>query len=240
MTLFHTPPRTALLAATTMGNYSEFGLVVIAVAAKMGWADAEWAAAMSLAIAASFLFSSPLSNQAHALYRRYHGFWLRFESAKVLAKVPDTEGVRIVVLGMGNIGTGAYDAIAEEHGSEVLGVDLNERKLAEHARRHRRVVTADASDPDFWHRVDLQAVDLILLALTHHEENMLVGRLLRDLGYRGQVSAVVRFTEEAKELEAHGFSAFNLYAQAGAGFADHAIEQLGSRIQDAGSGARRQ
>ena len=158
----------------------------------------------------------------------------------MLAKVPDTEGVRIVVLGMGNNGTGAYDAIAEEHGAEVLRVDLNERKLAEHARRHRRVVTADASDPDFWHRVDLQAVDLILLALTHHEENMLVGRLLRDLGYRGQVSAVVRFTEEAKELEAHSFSAFNLYAQAGAGFADHAIEQLGSRIQDTGSGDGRQ
>lgn len=226
MTLFHTPPRTALLAAVSMGNFSEFGLVVIAVAAKLGWASSEWGAAMSLAIAASFLFSSPISKQAHALYRRHHGFWLRFESARVQAKIPDTSGARIVVLGMGNIGTGAYDAIAEELGQEVLGVDLNERKLAEHRQHHRRVVTADASDPDFWHRVDLSAVDLVLLALTHHEENLLVGELLRDLGYRGQVSAVVRFTEEATELEAHGFSAFNLYAQAGAGFADHAIDQL--------------
>ena len=234
MTLFHTPPRTALLAATSMGNYSEFGLVVLAVAAKLGWADEQWGAAMSLAIAASFLFSSPISKQAHDLYRRYHGFWLRFESTRVLEKIPDTSGVRIVVLGMGNIGTGAYDVIAEEHGSEVLGVDLNERKLAEHVRQHRRVVTADASDPDFWHRVDLQAIDLILLALTHHEENMLVGQLLRDLGYRGQISAVVRFDEEEHELEAHGFSAFNLYAQAGAGFADHAMERLGDINQPVG------
>lgn len=226
MTLFHTPPRTALLAATAMGNYSEFGLVVIAVAAKLGWVNAEWGAAMSLAIAASFLFSSPINKQAHALYRRYHSFWLRFETERVVAKAPDASDVRIVVLGMGNIGTGAYDAIAEEHGFEVLGVDLNERRLAEHVRHHRRVVTADASDPDFWHRVDLQVVDLVLLALTHHEENMLVGQLLLDLGYRGQISAVVRFAEEAQELEEHGFSAFNLYAQAGAGFADHAIERL--------------
>ena len=55
---------------------------------------------------------------------------------------------------------------------------------------------------------------------------MLVGQLLRDLGYSGQVAAVVRFAEEAEDLEVHGFSAFNLYSQAGAGFADHAIEYL--------------
>lgn len=226
MTVLHTPPRTALLSATAMGNYSEFGLVVIAVASKSGWVDPQWAATISLAIAASFLFSSPINKRAHQLYRRYHDFWLRFESTQVLAAVPDTASARIIVLGMGNIGTGAYDSIAEEHGSQVLGVDTNERKLAEHKRHHRRVITADASDPDFWHRVDLAEVDLVLLALTHHEENMLVGELLRDLGYQGRVAAVVRFIEEADDLREHGFSAFNLYAQAGAGFAAHAIEQL--------------
>jgi len=226
MTGFHTPPRTALLAAAAMGNYSEFGLVVIAVAAKLGWVDAQWGAAISLAIAVSFLISSPINKRAHQLYRRYHSFWLGFESSRVLAKVPDTANARIFVLGMGNIGTGAYDSIAEIYGTNALGVDLNERKLDQHWRHHRRVVIADASDPDFWHRVDLDQIDLILLALTHHQENLLVGKLLRDLGYGRQISAVVRFVEEAEDLEAHGFSAFNLYAQAGAGFADHAMEYL--------------
>lgn len=42
MTLLHTPPRTALLTATAMGNYSEFGLVVIVVAATVGWVDMQW------------------------------------------------------------------------------------------------------------------------------------------------------------------------------------------------------
>ena len=41
-----------------------------------------------------------------------------------------------------------------------------------------------------------------------------------------RIAAVVRFREEARELEQHGYSAFNLYAQAGAGFADHAVQQL--------------
>ena len=132
---------------------------------------------------------------------------------------------------MGNIGTGAYDTIAEEYGYSVLGVDLNERKLAEHSRKHRRVITADASDPDFWHQMNLAEVELVLLALTHHQENMLVGALLKDLGYQGRMAAVVRFAEEARELEQHGFSAFNLYAQAGSGFADHAVAQMNNQEQ---------
>lgn len=226
MTWLHTPPRTALLSATAMGNYSEFGLVVIVVAAKAGWIDLQWGSAVSLAIAVSFLLSSSLNQRSHHLYRRFHEFWLKFETSRVLEKLPDTKGARVIVLGMGNIGTGAFDSIAETYGHAVLGVDINARKLAEHTRVHRRAVSADASDPDFWHRVDLEQVELVLLALTNHEENRLVGALLRDMGYRGKVAAVVRFAEEAEDLEEHGFSAFNLYEHAGAGFAAHAAQHL--------------
>jgi hypothetical protein len=67
---------------------------------------------------------------------------------------------------------------------------------------------------------------LILLALTNHQENMLVVRLLDGLGYRGDVAAVVRFAEEAKELERKGISTFNLFAEAGAGFGTHALRVL--------------
>ena len=69
-----------------------------------------------------------------------------------------------------------------------------------------------ASDPDFWRLVNLAEIELIMLALTNHQENLLVGDLLNDLGYQGQLAAVVRFPEEAGELEQHGISTFNLYA----------------------------
>lgn len=233
MTLLHTPPRTALLTATAMGNYSEFGLVVIVVAAKVGWVDMEWGSAISLAIAASFLISSALNLRAHDLYRRYHQFWLRFETSRVSGKKPDTSGARVIVLGMGNIGTGAFDVIAEKYGHAVLGIDINDARLAQHTRVHRRVVNADASDPDFWHGVNLKELELVLLALTNHEENMLVATLLREMHYQGQVAAVVRFSEEGEEFEAHGFTAFNLYKHAGAGFAAHAAEFLNPDGSDA-------
>jgi predicted Kef-type K+ transport protein len=230
-TKLHVAPRTALLASNSLSNYSEFGLIVIAVAVAQGWVAQEWSAAVSIAIAISFVIASPLNRLSHSLYRRYRSQLLRYESHRVRAERPDTRNVRVLVLGMGNIGTGAYEAIARSYGEQVLGIDDNDRKLEHHRSMHRRVAAADASDPDFWHRVALDEVELVMLALTNHQENMLVAKLLAQMGYRGRIAAVVRFAEEAEALEAKGISAFNLYAQAGEGFAAHAARGLRDRRQ---------
>ncbi|WP_439107094.1 cation:proton antiporter domain-containing protein [Congregibacter sp.] len=231
-TRFHVAPRTALLASNSLANHSEFGLIVIAVAATQGWVDPDWSGAMSIAIATSFVVASPLNRLSHSLYRRHRMHFLRHESSMVRAQRPDTGDVRVLILGMGNIGTGAYEAIARSYGREVLGIDDNDRKLAQHLAMHRRVAAADASDPDFWHRIALDDLELVMLALTNHQENMLVADLLHQMGYKGRIAAVVRFEEEADALKAKGISAFNLYAQAGEGFAAHAARGLRERRRD--------
>lgn len=228
-TRLHVAPRTALLASNSLANHSEFGLIVIAVASGLGWVHPQWSGAISIAIAVSFVVASPLNRLSHTLYQRYRRHFLRFESHEVRAALPDTRNVRVLILGMGNIGTGAYEAIARSYGPQVLGIDDNDRKLAAHRAMHRRVAAADASDPDFWHRVAVDELELVMLALTNHQENMLVARLMRRMGYKGRVAAVVRFAEESKALEAEGISAFNLYAQAGEGFAAHAARGLRDR-----------
>ena len=226
MTRLNVAPRTALLASSTLSNHSEFGLIVVTMAVGAGWLAPHWDNALSISIAVSFLMAPLLNRRVHDFYLSHRQRLLQFETSHVRASLPDTSNTRIIVLGMGNIGTGAYEAMAVEHGGEVLGVDENEAKLERHRAQCRRVVNADASDPEFWLRLDLHQIDLVMLALTNHQENLLVGRLLDQLGYRGRLAAVVRFPEEARELEQHGISSFNLYAQAGAGFASHAAEHL--------------
>jgi predicted Kef-type K+ transport protein len=231
LTRFHVPPRTALLTASSLANHSEFGLIVVAIAIEEAWLGPGWGSAMSIAIAVSFVVSSPLNKAAHGLYLRYRTHFLKYESPQARASAPDTRNVRVMVLGMGNIGTGAYESIARTYGEQVLGVDDSDLKLAMHREQHRRVARADASDPDFWHRVALDEVELIMLALTNHEENMLIARLLQRMGYRGRIAAVVRFPEEASTFEELGILAFNLYDQAGEGFAAHAMAGLRDPVQ---------
>ena len=226
MTRFHTPPRTAVLSSAALANFSEFGLIIAAIAVKAGWLEAQWAATISLIVAVSFVISSPLNIRAHDFYRRYQARLNRFQSEQLRAGRPRLHDARMFVLGMGRIGTGAYEAMFERHGNCVVGVDDNDQKLREHLRCHRRCVSADASDPDFWACVDFNRVELVMLALTNHEENKLVAKLLRSLGYKGRITAVVRFREEAEELEKKGVNAFNLFEEAGTGFASHADAML--------------
>jgi len=222
MTRFHTPPRTALLGAATLGNYSEFGLIVIAIAAKEGLLPGEWSAAFSLTIAIGFLLSSLVNVHIHDFYYRWHEQLQGFQSGKLSRHRPDMADVEIVVLGMGNIGTGTYLSMRETHGQAVLGVDDNDTKLAHHLQAGRRVVAADANDPSFWAEVDMEQLQQVMLALTNHEENKAVGKLLREMGYNGPITAIIRFPDEEADLRKYGISSFNLYEQAGSGFAAHA------------------
>jgi len=222
MSRFHTPPRTALLSAVALSNHSEFGLIVVALAASQGAIDSQWTATLSLAIAVSFLLSAGANMRVHEFYRRWYERLHRFRSAQLQRSGPDTSNVRVVVLGMGNIGSGAYRTMQERYGNSVLGVDDNDRKLAECRSAGLRVIAADAGDPALWSTIRLGELEQVLLALTNHEENKLVGKMLREKGYGGPITAIVRFAEEAEELKKYDISSFNLFAEAGSGFALHA------------------
>ena len=221
MTRLHTTPRTALLASGALANHSEFGLIVIAVAASSGWVAGEWSATLSIALAVSFLLAAPISNASHGIYRRHRDRLMAHRSERLLGSYQPTDGVGLIILGMGRVGSGAYESLAPAWGREVLGIEADEGRVIAHREQHRRVIHTDASDPDFWVRIKLGEVRLIMLALTNHSENMLVAELVRSMGYTGALAAVVRHEEHAEELRTLGISAFNLYGQAGAGFASH-------------------
>ena len=233
MTRFHTSPRTAVLASGALANHSEFGLIVVSVAAAVGWVSSDWIAALSIAIAISFVVAAPISAATHKIYFKHRDRLLKFQSGALVQSFESTRDVRIVILGMGRVGTGAYEALAPQWGQQLLGVEAIPQRVASHREEQRRVIHADASDPDFWYRINLSEVELVMLALTNHPENMLVAQLLRSMHYEGELAAVVRHSDHAEELREHGISAFNLYGQAGAGFAAHACELMAARPGEA-------
>ena len=227
MTKLHTQPRIALLSSATLANYSEFGLIVIAIATTQGFIEPQWSGTLSLAIAVSFLLASAGNSRVHDTYTRWRERLHRFQSSALEEARPDTTGTKTIVLGMGHIGTGAYDAMRERYGDAVIGVDENEVKLRRHTEAGRRVVEGDASDIDLWSLFEMDDIEQVMLALTNHEENKLVGKLLRDMGYEGRITAIVKFDEEGEELEKFDIASFNLFTEAGRGFADHAEAPAG-------------
>jgi len=236
LTRFKLRARSSLLASLSLANYSEFGLIVAAVGASQGWLGTEWLVIIALALSATFIIASPLNTAADALYVRYRQKLCRFETD---TRHPDDQpidpsGATIGVLGMGRIGTMAYDFLREKYGETVIGVDFDNQKVNEHSKAGRRVVYGDPTDPDFWARVvrPTKAARLVLLTMPKHQANLAAARHLIEGGFPGRITTIAEFDDQVEELrQAGAHAAFNVYNEAGLGFAEHAWEILEETYQ---------
>ncbi|MBY0438244.1 MAG: cation:proton antiporter, partial [Burkholderiales bacterium] len=183
--------RTGVLSTLSLTNYSEFGLIVAALAATSGWLSAEWLAVISLAVAGSFVLASPLNAASERIYARLKDPLAPLEAGTLLdADRPIAVGqVDAVVLGLGQLGGGAYMRLIEGHGMRVLGVDNDASKLAVHQAAGRLVLEGDAVDSDFWDKLLLtDSVKLVLLAMPGHAGNIHALTQLKNRAFSGHIA----------------------------------------------------
>ncbi|MEM1059870.1 MAG: cation:proton antiporter family protein [Verrucomicrobiota bacterium] len=232
LTRFHLKPRASFLASVVLANYSEFGLVVMAVAVNYnGWLPGDWLVVLAIALSLSFLASAPLNTHSHTLYDRYCKKLEIFDTVKNLPEQATISlaGVKVIIFGMGRVGTGAYHVFEERYGPDsVLGVDSNPDRVQKQKKSGMHVIEGDATDPDFWERVDAaEDVRLILLAMANHQANIHVAEVLRQEEHPAFIAATARFADQEQELLELGIDhVYNFYAGAGAGFADRAWKEF--------------
>jgi Trk K+ transport system NAD-binding subunit len=149
----------------------------------------------------------------------------------------DTGGRRIAIFGMGRVGVAAYRFLDERFPGKVIGFDRAPEAVEEHRQQGRNVLLADATDSDFWRRVGANhSLDLAVLAMPKHSANVHAAESLTAGGFDGVVAATAQFDDELKELRELGLdTAFNLYAEAGNGFAGHVYEVFQQQRPDLAS-----
>ncbi|MDH5602217.1 MAG: cation:proton antiporter [Gammaproteobacteria bacterium] len=220
--------RTAFLASLTLATYSEFGLIVASIGVDNGWLSNEWMVMLAVAVAMSFAVSAPLNRYAHELYGLLERFLHIFESTK---RHRDDEPINIgnshvLVMGMGRVGTGAYDLIVKNH-KRVIGLDSDPIKVEQHRRLRRRVLYADAEDPGLWANLNLGGVDTVMLAMPELSAKVLATKELRKIGFKGAITTTVLFEEEIKPLEEAGADfIYNYYDGVGASFAQNSLDHV--------------
>ena len=233
--MFNLRSRTSLLGSLSLGNYSEFGLIVIAVSVSNGWLAADWLLILAIALAFSLVLASGFNIVAHAAYQRYREYWKGFQRAKRMRddSAYDMRGIEVLIIGMGGVGSGAYDVHMKELASDkdensLLGIDIDPVTARNQRDKGRNVLLGDPSDPDFWDRVqEAYTVKLILLALPKHDAIVEVVEQLQDIKFDGKIAATVRFEDEQEHLEELGVQhIYNIYEEAGAGFARHVNAEL--------------
>ncbi|HHO59879.1 MAG TPA: potassium transporter Kef [Thiotrichales bacterium] len=226
-TVFKLRARTGFLASLTLSNYSEFGLIVGAIGVAGGWMPAEWLVIIALALSMTFIMSSLAESHAHHLYARFEKKLCRFERSQRLADDCPIEvgDAQVLVFGMGRVGTGVYDTLLKKYGENLLGIDYDQAIVNQHTQAGRSVILGDATDYDFRERLRPDAVKLIMLDMPNVKEALAAVEMIERTGYQGQVAAAVKHNDCIPVLEAAGVDAvFNIYAEAGSGFANHVCE----------------
>ena len=231
LTRFKLRARTSMLASFSLANYSEFGLIVGSIGVANGWLSSDWLAIIAIALSITFILAAPLNSASHVIYARLSNKLKYFETAKRLPEdAPIVTGnAEVAVVGMGGVGTSAYDEMRRRYGDVVIGVDFCAETVEKHRKRGRNVVYGDAEDSDFWERFEPKksCVTLVMLALPDPETSIFAIRQMHQRGYQGQTTASVRYEDEIKRLKEEGISAaYSLYEEAGVGFADHVCSHM--------------
>jgi len=222
--------RTSFLAGLVLSNYSEFGIIVVAVGASTGLLDDEWVVVVSLAVAFSFGLSAIVNRRGVELASRLSRLLPARDSDRLHPddRLVDVGDADALVLGLGRVGAATYARLRDEYGLSVVGVEHDQTRVFALEDEGYEVVRADATDLEFWNRVQRAGrVKMAVLAMPFHNANLIALARLQAAGFTGKVAAVARYDDDVAELERHGADAvFHLYGSAGFALADHAAEVL--------------
>lgn len=235
LSMFRLRARTSFLTSLSLANYSEFGLIVSAIGYSSGWLSSEWLGVLAVALALTFIIASPLNVASHQLYARTDKFMKRFQRKVRLSgeDVISTGDAEILVFGMGRVGTAAYDAMRKMYGEIVLGVDNDAIVIRQHNEQGRKVIQGDATDAEFWDELQTDKVRVVLLDLPKPDECLFAYEQLEANGFKGTVAGTAKYDDEVERLKDAGFdAAYNIYAEAGSGFANHVSDALCSEVKN--------
>jgi predicted Kef-type K+ transport protein len=232
MTFYKLRARTSFLTSLTLSNYSEFGLIVGTVGVASGLMDKEWLVIIALALSVTFIIASLVNNKSHTYYAKYEDLLCLLERKQRLPydKPIDAGDAQVLVFGMGRVGTGVYDSMVDQYKGKLLGIDVDEDVIATHKQAGRNVMVGDATDYDFWERLKPGVVKMIMLDMPNIKELLSAVEMIKQTGYQGHISVAVKHDDCIQPLKEAGVDAvYNVYAEAGSGFANHVCENVNIR-----------
>ena len=222
--------RTSLLTTLNLSNYSEFGLIVIAIGVSNGWIENDWLIILAISMSLSFIVSAIFNVKANVIYGRYKSVLKKMQKHERIAddRLLDIGKATIVVIGMGGLGAGTYDKMRKLYGETVMGIDIDPYVVKAHCNNGRNVMHGDPSDADFWDRIQqAHTLKLVMLTLPKFNTTLAVLGQLRAASFHGQIAATVKFPDQAEKLKQKGvMTVSNIFTEAGAGFATHVASKI--------------
>jgi hypothetical protein len=190
------------------------------------WLTEDWLVTIALALTMTIIIAAPINIRAVSLYDQLRSTARKFETESVLPEdeLPDFGDARTAVIGMGQLGTGVYDQLVPYYGNVLIGIDSDPDVIATHKAAGRNVMRADATDDETWERTTDTPMEVVILALKLHQENLGIVNRVRERNPTARMFAFASHEDEVAELiDAGAVAAWNMYSEAGIGLASEVI-----------------
>jgi predicted Kef-type K+ transport protein len=221
--------RTSYLASLVLSNYSEFGLIVVALLVSLGWLSSQWLVVLALAVSLSFVLTGLAYKTSHNQYTKFKDLLKTFESPHRLHEDVYVQpvGAEIIVIGLGRVGKGAYLSLNSMVDKRVWGMDADPSRISHLKKIGYQAMVGDGEDVDLWDNMNLTEVQLILLALPSIDDICNITEQLQHANYTGKIASIARYEDEIQPLiDAGSDKVFNFFTEAGMGFAEESLQLL--------------
>lgn len=182
--------RTSLLAGITLGQVSEFSLILIALGQELGHVGDDAVGVVTVVALVTIASSTYLISHAQGIYRRLARYLGVFERKEPYREDSRREAARLsdaadtVVFGLGSYGTGIAEQL-EDRGRRVLGVDFDPQAVLRWHERGRNAIFGDATDTEFAKSLHLDNVRWVVSSIRDDRANAALLGALRGSGFAG-------------------------------------------------------
>ena len=206
--------RTAFLTGLTLAQISEFSLILVAMGAAAGYADAASADMMTLIALITIGLSTGAILSSGRLYETLEKKRARGKQTdwhvQEDPRRPHDNGPDIIIFGLGRYGT----AMAREFRKQnlrLLGIDFDPQAVRNALREGIDSIYGDAADPEFPAHLPLGQAKAVVFAFHHYVSGPLTTDLRRILaaslrahGYKGHIAATSHSHQHDHDLARQG------------------------------------
>ena len=227
LSIFDLRARTNFLTSLNLTNYSEFGLIVGAVGAKLGFITDEWLIIIAILMSISFLLSAPLNARSYELYERFKKplTLINRTSEEIDSQPKIMEGIEYMIVGIGSIGEPAFNHFQKKYKEKVLAVDYSSEKISQLKEDGFQAAWGDTTDRDFWEENNFKNVKLVVLAMSDYASNYNTLKQINKMKKRDfKVAAICHYEDEKEKFENMTVDYIYYYKkELGEDFAEHAL-----------------
>ncbi|RDI44576.1 cation:proton antiporter [Aquicella lusitana] len=233
MSIMRFRKRTGFLTGLTLGQISEFSLILAALGEGLGFLDKNAAGLITFVALITISLSTYIIAYAGILYE-WLTPWLNLFERNVKYR-EDTYAlnhqppVDVIIYGFGRHGEHMARELVK-HGLTILAVDFDPRRIR--AWQHEAVLIryGDAEDGEFIKTLPLSAAKWIVSTIAHHDSNQVLLSSLKDVGYQGKIALSAYQENEVAWMEKAGVDMILIpYKDAASAAADRILEQIFQR-----------